>query len=264
MRTIAGHRLRRAVGTTLRRRRQSAGLTQDCLAARAGITQPLVSRVERGLYPATLDLIQCLFDALELELHVEATAAHAELDREIAELASLSTTDRLVGSLAMEVLQSLRRWGPVPFVVEGALAAALQGAPIPVDDADVAILRTELDSFDRWLEWTAAMPWSEERQEFTYDRPDLRRCRTMRWQTGFAVARTRFVDEAPASIDVTFEQETYAVRPLAEVEVVDPHAAALMARWREVAAAGSVQLGSVKPGEAHHPVAAVSDELDEA
>jgi transcriptional regulator with XRE-family HTH domain len=268
MTPIGSPRLRRDVGEVLRKRRLAAGMTQDRLAAQARITQAMVSRVERGLYPASLDLIERLFGALALELRVEARAAHTDLDRAIAELAEMSIAERLNegrGMDAMGVLWTMRRWGPVPFVVEGALAAAMQGAPIPIDDADVAVIRKDHDAFERWLGWTAAKPWSEERQEFTFDRPDLRRCHSVRWQIAHGVVRTRFVDAPPTSIEITHDGETYAVRPLAEVEMVDPHAADLMARWRELVAAGSPHSASrIDTGEAVGPVAAAADELDEA
>jgi transcriptional regulator with XRE-family HTH domain len=214
-------------------------LTQDTLAARARVTQPLVSRVERGLYPASLDLIERLFAALELELRVQATAAHADLDQELSDLARQPIADRIAGTWATEALRSLGRWGPVPFVVEGALAAAFQGAPIPIDDVDIAVSRADSDAFTRWLDWVAAMPWDEQRQDYTFDRPDLRMSRSVRWHTPYGVVRTRLVDAPPTSIEITHEGETYRVRPLAEVEVVDAHAAELMARWRELMAAGS-------------------------
>lgn len=254
-----GGRLRGDIGRLLRLRRRAAGMSQDRLAGASQLAQSVVSRVERGLYPASLDLIERLFGALDLQLRVQATTAHAELDKEISELARQPIAERIAGTWAVQALWSLRRWGPVPVVIEGALAAVLQGAPIPVDDVDIAVSRHDSDAFTRWLDWTAAMAWDEERQDYTYDRPDLRRRDNVRWHTPYGVVRTRIVDSFPASIEVIHEDETYRVRPLIEVEVVDPHAAELLARWRELAAAGSAQ-----PGEPSRPVAAVTDEFDDA
>jgi len=252
--------LRRDAGQLLRRRRQAAGITQEQLAARAHVSQPLISKIERGLYRATtLDHLEALFAVLGLELRVRAQTAHADLDREISKLARLSISDRLFQSCALDALRSLEQWGPVPFVIEGALAAVLQGAPIPIDEPDVAVARDDLEDFEQWLARSGAMPWSDEWQDFRYLIIDLQSADELRWRTGLDTFRTRFVDAPPTSIEVTHEGETYRVRPLAEVEVVDAHAAELMARWRELVASGSTQLSN-----AGRPVAAVADEFDQA
>src|SRR5688572_12867920 len=80
---LEGHgRLRRRAGELLRQRRLAAGISQDRLASATNLSQALISRVERGLHPASLDVLERLFEGLDLDLHVEAKPVHADLDRE--------------------------------------------------------------------------------------------------------------------------------------------------------------------------------------
>lgn len=56
------------LGRQVRDRRLHLGLTQAQLAARAGLTQPSVSRLERGLGLGSLDQLVALLNALGLDL----------------------------------------------------------------------------------------------------------------------------------------------------------------------------------------------------
>lgn len=51
----------------LRKARQVAGLSQEELAHRAGIDRTYVSALERSIYAATLDVIENIADALQIE-----------------------------------------------------------------------------------------------------------------------------------------------------------------------------------------------------
>jgi transcriptional regulator with XRE-family HTH domain len=55
-----------AFASQLRRARSDAGLSQDALAERAGVTQATVSLVERGLQDPGLTLVLDLASALEI------------------------------------------------------------------------------------------------------------------------------------------------------------------------------------------------------
>lgn len=54
--------------TTLAAARKAKGLSQAALAARLGMPQPQISRVERGLNAPQLDTLQNLAGALDLQL----------------------------------------------------------------------------------------------------------------------------------------------------------------------------------------------------
>ena len=52
----------------LRQRRQAAGLSQTELADRSGLSQTWVSRLERGAGNPTLETLQSLAEAFEVEV----------------------------------------------------------------------------------------------------------------------------------------------------------------------------------------------------
>ena len=52
---------------TLRVKRIRAGLTQSQLAERLGLTQPLVSQLERGFYEPGPELVKLINEALDKE-----------------------------------------------------------------------------------------------------------------------------------------------------------------------------------------------------
>ena len=57
-----------AVAAALRRERERQQLSMSAVAARAGISQQMVSYVERGLRNPTLDTLLRITDALECDL----------------------------------------------------------------------------------------------------------------------------------------------------------------------------------------------------
>lgn len=62
---------RAAFGERLRTARQTAGLTQEELAERAGIDRPAVSEIERGLRDARLSTLLRIESALGAELSLQ-------------------------------------------------------------------------------------------------------------------------------------------------------------------------------------------------
>ncbi|KAF0849369.1 helix-turn-helix protein [Nocardia caishijiensis] len=67
-------RLRFELGAAVRDRRESLGITQAELAARAGLRQPAIARFEAGGTMPTIPLLERLAAALELHLRVEFEA----------------------------------------------------------------------------------------------------------------------------------------------------------------------------------------------
>ena len=62
---------RETLGPTFRELRESRGVSQKDLAARAGITQPLISQIETGRYVPTLEALQTLLSLLDAELVIQ-------------------------------------------------------------------------------------------------------------------------------------------------------------------------------------------------
>lgn len=76
---VAAMRLRDVFAMNLRRARNAANLTQEELADRAGIDRSYVSELEGAKYAATLDIIEALAAALEVEptsLLARSAASH--------------------------------------------------------------------------------------------------------------------------------------------------------------------------------------------
>ncbi len=69
--------LAKRVGRLLRIEREKRALTQRGLARRVGTSQQCVSRVEAGRFAASTDLLERLFDAIDLQLDVAAQARDA-------------------------------------------------------------------------------------------------------------------------------------------------------------------------------------------
>ena len=64
---VALMRLREVFATNLRRARNAAQLSQEALADIAGIDRGYVSELERGNYAVTVDMIETIADALNIE-----------------------------------------------------------------------------------------------------------------------------------------------------------------------------------------------------
>jgi transcriptional regulator with XRE-family HTH domain len=60
--------VREILAANLRRRRQQQGLSQEELAYRANVDRTYVSALERGVYAATVDVLDRLARALDVEV----------------------------------------------------------------------------------------------------------------------------------------------------------------------------------------------------
>jgi transcriptional regulator with XRE-family HTH domain len=100
-------------GSTLVKARRRAGLSQRALAARTGVAQPTIARIERGRDDPRLGTLQRLLGACD-ETVEALPRAGAGIDRtEIRELLALSPRQRLLSLVdeasALEVLARGRR-----------------------------------------------------------------------------------------------------------------------------------------------------------
>jgi transcriptional regulator with XRE-family HTH domain len=133
----------RTLGELLRRLRRDAGLTGKELAQRAQVAQPTISRIETGQLLPTLDTVERLSAALELD-----EVGRAELDAVIARLRD--EVSRLKGGLAGREAANAARFRSARRVVEfqsAMIPALLQTAEYArlalaigrdVDEADAA------------------------------------------------------------------------------------------------------------------------------
>jgi transcriptional regulator with XRE-family HTH domain len=131
-------------GEVLRAARERALLTQEQLAGRARVPASTVSRLETGARPARWDVLQRLCGALDLQpvLATEPVDEHrrrrvaAEAAREPHEWFEDLVLD---GVWALSLAHGLRG------AVDGTLAARLLGAPLPIGDIELVVLRSVAD-----------------------------------------------------------------------------------------------------------------------
>jgi transcriptional regulator with XRE-family HTH domain len=224
-------RLGRNIGDLLRRERELRRLTQQDLAVRAGVTQATVARVENGTRNAAIPLVERLFAVMGRQLTLGVEELEADVDQRIAELAARPIVDRI----AETDLGIFRRHAAgISHVFDGATAALLQGAPVPAPGVHVALLWSEAEAITEWLTHKYARRWMERWQEYRYIPVDPREPYPHRWQTMAGEIFARMCDELPESIEIRHGAESYRVVPLAEVELVNPGAAGLLCRYREL------------------------------
>ena len=101
------------VGRSLRACRRRAGLSQRSLAARTGVSQPTIARIERGQEDPRLGTLQRLLGACG-ETVEAVPRAGVGIDRtEIRELLALSPAERVAGlvveAAALDRITAARR-----------------------------------------------------------------------------------------------------------------------------------------------------------
>lgn|GEM_PF-819365 len=134
------------VGTLLQLARQHARLTQAEVALAAGTSPAAVTRYERGRVSPSTDTLTRLLAACGLESRVQLVPRHTQLDAHLRAAMSLTLEQRLL-QVEPQMLWVIDRLlcHKVPFVVEGATAAVLHGAPGRVVWHAIAISRELAD-----------------------------------------------------------------------------------------------------------------------
>jgi transcriptional regulator with XRE-family HTH domain len=231
--------LGKRVGRLLRIEREKRFLTQRGLARRVGTSQQCVSRVEAGRFAASTDLLERLFDAIDLQLDVAVQSRDDDLDRSIAEAVNGTTRGLLVGEALHYLERFLRPLGDVPYLVDGALAAMVQGVPIATERIDLAFAARDIDAVTAWVrEQVNWKRWEERWQDFGNADANLTRG-VLRWATPmFCEVRITLEESLPAGLRVAVGEEVVPVRALAAVEAADPQIARLAARARTLGAKG--------------------------
>jgi transcriptional regulator with XRE-family HTH domain len=80
-----GMRSRRVLADNLKRLRRERGLSQEALAFSAEIDRTYVSALERGIYAATIDMVDRLSDVLAVEPATMLTAADSGFEGRTAQ-----------------------------------------------------------------------------------------------------------------------------------------------------------------------------------
>lgn len=222
-------RLTLSLGRLLRAERWRARLSQRALAARAGTSQQCVSRFETGHFAPTTTVIERLFEALDCQLRADVEALDADLDASI-ELARQEAADDvryMLGNLA----GLARRAGDLRYLIDGELAAALQGVPVRVNRVDLAIGAGDLPGLADWIhQLPNCQRWNDRWRDFVGADNDPTRPGPLRWWTPLAELRIRLLDSWPSPVTVVTERGQLAVRPLLDVLADDPQLARVARR----------------------------------
>lgn len=224
-------RLTTLLGTTLRRQRESQRLTQQALASLAGTSQAAIARIERGDRAPSVPMLERLFTALGVQLTIGVEPLDAHVDAAIGRQTETALVDRIADASIDKVAVAL---ADIPHVFHGASAALLHGVPVPVEAFDLALAWRDAEAFTAWLDRRYGRRWHEKWQEFSYLAIDPRSPGAHRWQTVLGEIRARMCDELPESIEIRHGGQSYRVVSLADVELDDPPAAALLRRYRQL------------------------------
>ncbi|MFI2709876.1 helix-turn-helix domain-containing protein [Micromonospora sp. NPDC018662] len=229
-------RLVQQIAHALRHERERAGLTQQALAARAGLSQAAIARIERGDRLPSLTTAERLLTALDRQLRIEVEPLDSHLDATLDEMSGVDLVERLEDLGLDRLVAAL---GDLPYVLAGSTAALLQGAPIPVDAVEIAVRWQDSPRFTAFLERARAQRWNARWEQWGGVHPEPEEPGEHRWSTRHGELRARMVDELPEPIRVRLGTRTYPVEPLVEVEVTDRRAAELLRRHRQRLAAGT-------------------------
>jgi transcriptional regulator with XRE-family HTH domain len=235
--------LAKRVGRLLRIEREKRALTQRGLARRVGTSQQCVSRVETGRFAASTDLLERMFDAIDVQLDVAVQPRDADLDRSIAEAVGGGSRGLLLDSALHYLRMFLKKLGDdVPYLVDGALAAMVQGVPMATGRIDLAFAASDVHAVQAWVrEQPNWKRWEERWQDFGSADANLTRG-VLRWSTPlFCEVRITLEDSLPAGLRVAVGEQVVPVRALAEVEAADPQIARLAARARTLGAKGGAE-----------------------
>lgn len=124
--------------TLIRTSREAAGLSQDALAARAGTSQPAISRYESGVASPSVETLDRLLAAMGQRLEIGATSSPRHLDVRSPRMAKLRANRDRVRRIA-------HRHGASNVRVFGSVARGEDGP-----DSDIDLL-VDLDVHTRGL-----------------------------------------------------------------------------------------------------------------
>ncbi|MDX6286445.1 MAG: hypothetical protein QOG53_1930 [Frankiales bacterium] len=224
--------------------RERSGLSQQELADRAGVSQSVISRLERGKVLPGLDFLGRVLESLELQLILGTAPLWQTIDEQLEAAAGRSVEDvfedaeLLLFDGGFSLLAADDSLAEIPHRFCGLTAAALLGAPVPIAQCEVVIPNDAktMDSFDLWIYRQEAKRWNDRLQMFYGVSRDPRDPGSNRWRAMCGEVRVSFAAELPPAVSVTYQGRALPVVALPFVETTDPYAARVLQRMRERAA----------------------------
>ena len=125
----------RELGSYIREQRKSASISLRKLAKQAGVSNPYLSQIERGLRRPSAEILQAIAKALQISaetLYVQAGILDENVATDLRQsiLADRSITKKQKDVL-LSVYESFRNAGESPELVDAVEAAAATPAPAP-------------------------------------------------------------------------------------------------------------------------------------
>jgi transcriptional regulator with XRE-family HTH domain len=222
------------IGEIIRATRYEQVILASEVAEKAGVSRAMISRLERGDLPnITVAAAERIFLALGFRLHVEAVPAWADVDTAIAEAAKQSLEERMAGWPA-DFPFIIRRFDGLPYLVGGLAAAALQGAPVVVEEVELQVLRDDqvLIKVARVLDGIGAR-----RGPTGWETLDPRQKGSDRYKTPFGGIRLRLIDAFEPTLWMDIDPLPMDRLPLGEYPITRARVA--LVPLREVEATNS-------------------------
>lgn len=217
-------RLGRELGLLLRIERDRRGLSQQTLAERAGLSQQLVSHLEKGVNGRGLSALERLLAVLELQVAPDVRPLGFELNEQISQIRLRIDEEQ---AFWRNNIGFVRRYaGDLAMVLDGPVAALLQGLPVPVARADLLVAEEDLDGLSEWIMRTPGLLRYRERfRDFEDWSIDPRIPGPLRWRGPMCELRVQLVAALPVALTLVTDDRQFVVRPLAD----------LLQDWPEVA-----------------------------
>lgn len=221
------------IGPFLRRTRETAGLTQRTVAQRSGVPQGTISAYERGLRSPRLDQVERLLAAMRLQLALRAEPRDADLDAAIDAAAGRTMAQRCAENAVQDFLALLRQLDGAEPVIEGALAAVLLGAPVPLLRLDLAILDDDamVAAFTGWAS-RYARRWVTATDRYGLVDPDPQDGGSLDYECVFGRLRLRLAQVPPEHVELRADDQQLRVCTLPGILVDDSESARLLDRMR--------------------------------
>jgi transcriptional regulator with XRE-family HTH domain len=221
----------------LRQCRTESGLLQRQLAERAGFSRSRLSSYEAGNRQPTLGEVNRILRELHLQVVLCVEPLDADIDRELAEAAGLSATQRL-RRIRGNVIGLLQHFADVEPILEGAAAAIVHGLAVPARFIDVAIHPRHLDNCAALIMAMNCTRWSDVFGEYSdLARRDPRLAGALQWSTPLGELRIRLSDDPPPHITLMLPDPWESSRScevrvagLATVQTEDPDTARMTRR----------------------------------
>jgi hypothetical protein len=194
----------------------------------------MISTIERGSRTPSFELADQLLSALGWQLRLELEPLDADIDR-IIEAAAGQPLEKRLATAGVDIPDFIAALNTVKldYVIDGAGAGLLQGAPVPVEALEIVVSLNDLAAFASMLERHHAKRWDANWLGWGYISADPREEGPLRWQVGwFGELRASLVHELPPSVTIDLDGTACRVRPLIDVEVDDPAIARILDRVR--------------------------------